>query len=183
MNILYYDLETSGLDYSKHAIHEISGIVEVDGHIEERFTLYCNPNYGEIDKKALEVSNKTLDIVSWYPEINETYRELHRILSTYGKFTLCGYNNSSFDDKFLRRFLELNSAKYTNYFYINSLDTMTLATAALLNERDYLINFKLSTVCEYIGIELDNDRLHTSEYDTELIYSLWKHIHCNISKE
>ncbi len=33
MKILYYDLETTGVKYWKNGIHQIAGMVEIDGEI------------------------------------------------------------------------------------------------------------------------------------------------------
>ena len=40
MKLLFFDLETTGTDYRKHAIHQISGEIVIDGEIKERFNYH-----------------------------------------------------------------------------------------------------------------------------------------------
>lgn len=42
--ILFYDLETTGVMYWKNGIHQISGIIDIDGEIKETFNFKMQPN-------------------------------------------------------------------------------------------------------------------------------------------
>ncbi len=44
MKVLFFDLETTGTLVSRHGIHQISGMVVIDGEIREKFNLHVRPN-------------------------------------------------------------------------------------------------------------------------------------------
>lgn len=44
MKILYYDLETTGVKYWKNGIHQIAGMIEIDGEIVEAFNFNVQPH-------------------------------------------------------------------------------------------------------------------------------------------
>jgi DNA polymerase-3 subunit epsilon len=37
MKYFFFDLETTGTKYWKNGIHQISGLIEIDGEIKEKF--------------------------------------------------------------------------------------------------------------------------------------------------
>ena len=85
------------------------------------------------------------------------------------KFFLVGYNNAAFDNQFLRGFFLQNADKYFgSWFWANTLDVMVLATDYLMDIRPDMENFKLSTVAETLGVQVDGDSLHNALYDIEL---------------
>ena len=57
MKLLFFDLETTGTNPARHGIHQISGIVEIDGVEQERFDFKVRPNpKAEILDEALAVT-------------------------------------------------------------------------------------------------------------------------------
>ena len=44
MKILFFDLETTGVKFWKNGIHQISGIVDIDGQEIESFDIKLRPN-------------------------------------------------------------------------------------------------------------------------------------------
>lgn len=82
---------------------------------------------------------------------------------------MVGYNNAAFDNQFLRGFFLQNNDKFFgSWFWANSMDVMVLATVYLANKRTEMENFKLSTVAETLGVQVDGDSLHNAMYDIEL---------------
>lgn len=49
--ILFYDIETTGLDSKKNGIHQISGMLQIDRKIVKEFNLRFCP-YGEVEEQA-----------------------------------------------------------------------------------------------------------------------------------
>ena len=93
------------------------------------------------------------------------------------KFFLVGYNNASFDNSFFRAFFVQNNDNYFgSWFWSNSLDAMVLASNFLINERNNMIDFKQSTVAKYLGIEVDETKLHDAEYDVNLMIQIFKKV-------
>lgn len=102
MKILYYDLETTGVKYWKNGIHQIAGMVEIDGEIVETFNFNVQPHPKcIIEPEALKVGNVTLEQVQAYPAMEIVYKQFVKILAKYvdkfnkkDKFFLCGICDS-----------------------------------------------------------------------------------------
>lgn len=117
MKLLFFDLETTGTYPGKHGIHQMSGMIVIDGEIKEKFDFKVRPNpQAEILDEALEVAGVTRDQILAYPPMGEVYHQfVDGILAKYvdrynktDKFFLVGYNNASFDNQFLRGFFLQN---------------------------------------------------------------------------
>lgn len=183
MKILFFDLETTGLLPNRHGIHQISGEIVIDGVTKETFDFKVKPNpKAEIVKEALDVAGVTVEQVLSYPDMGDVFNDFIKILEKYvnrydkkDKFFLAGYNNSNFDNNFLRGwFLQNNDKYFGSWFWSNTIDVMILATPHLANARAGMENFKLPTVASYMGIEVNESDLHNASYDvylTKLIYN------------
>lgn len=188
MKILFFDLETTGTLVNKHGIHQISGIVVIDGEVKESFNFHVRPNpKAEILQEALDVAGVTKEQVLAYPPMEQVYNEFVAMLSKYvdrynrqDKFFLAGYNNSSFDNQFLRGWFVQNGDKYFgSWFWANALDVMVLATPYLANQRAQMENFKQGTVAKTLGIEVDDSKLHDALYDIEVCKAIYDKV-CRI---
>lgn len=174
---LFFDFETTGLDWLKNAIHQMYFEIEVDGVIKEKVELKVRPHVlAIIEKSALDIAGVTEDEIMQYPPMEDVYNKLIKILSKYvnrfdkkDKMFLVGYNNKAFDDFFFRQFFKLNNDPYYgSWFWSHSLDVMCTATEYLLERRPNMINFKLKTVAKELGIDVDEEKLHDAAYDCEL---------------
>lgn len=176
--ILFYDLETTGTMFWKNGIHQLSGILEIDGEVKESFNFKMQPNPNAvIEDSALKVANVTREDLSGYELTMITgYQKFIQMLSKYvdkfdkkDKIFLCGFRNTGFDDPFLNAFFKQNGDDYFfSWFWGNSLDVNVLATQKFKDIRSTLKDFKLSTVAKIVGIEVDDTRLHDALYDVEL---------------
>ena len=182
MKIFYFDLETTGTNPGKHGIHQISGMIEIDGKVMEEFDFHVQPNpRAIIEDAALAVGGVTKEQIMSYPEMGVVYNQLVTMLSKYvdkydknDKFFLCGYNNAAFDNQFLRGFFLQNGDMYFgSWFWSNSIDVMVLATVYLLGKRTRMENFKLSTVAATVGIDVKTDDLHNAIYDIYLTRGIY----------
>jgi len=181
--LLIYDLETTGLDPKENAIHQISGIIIIDGKIKENFNLRVAPHAGAvIEQKALDVGNVTEEQIMAYPPNILVHKELLKILKPYvnkynkkDKFHLIGFNNSHFDNPFFRAFFKLcGDEYYGSWFWPDTPDVMCLASDYLRNERSEMKNFQLRTVAEYLGIKVEEEKLHDAVYDVYLTLEIYK---------
>jgi DNA polymerase-3 subunit epsilon len=185
--LFFYDLETTGTRYWKNGIHQISGVIEIDGEIKERFNFKVKPNENcLIEEESLKIANVTIAQISTYTTMKEVFNKLISILSKYvnkfdkkDKFHLVGYNNSSFDNQFLRAFFVQNNDNYFgSWFWSDSIDVMILASNKLMQvgSRSKMIDFKQSSVAKYFGIKVDESKLHDAEYDIDICIQIFKFI-------
>ena len=173
----FYDLETTGLDYTKHGIQQIAGAIEVNGEIDFQFDWTLRPFTGkEINAEALGVTGKTEEQIRAYEDPKKVYARLMRQLSRYvdryartEKIHLIGFNNARFDNDFLRQFFMDNDDMYFgSWFFADSPDVMCLASQYLIDRRWQMPNFKLATVAKELGIDVDSAELHDAQYDIYL---------------
>lgn len=177
MKIMYFDLETTGVKHWKNGIHQISGVIEIDGVVQEKFDFKVQPNpKAVIESDALKVGGVTEEQVKAYPEMTVVHKQLITMLSKYvakfakqDKFFLAGYNSAHFDEDFLRAFFTQNGdAYFGSWFWAGSLDVMVLALEALKHKRHLMKDFKLMTVAREFGITIDEAKLHDAVYDVML---------------
>jgi DNA polymerase-3 subunit epsilon len=192
MKILFFDLETTGLKPEKNGIHQISGIIEINGEVKETFDFKVQPNSKSIiEPEALKVANVTTEQVMAYPPMLEIYKQFTDLLGKYcdkfdknDKFYLCGYNNASFDNNFLRGFFLQNGDNYFgSWFWNNSIDVMVLATYFLMPKRHEMLDFRLKTVAKTLEIEVEESKLHDAFYDIQLTKQIYDKIHKIIWKK
>lgn len=183
MKLLFFDLETTGVNPGKNGIHQISGMIEIDGIEQERFNFYVQPNpKAIIEEQALAVAGVTREQVMAYPTMRDVYNQFIAMLGKYvdkydkqDKFFLVGYNNASFDNQFLRGFFLQNGDNYFgSWFWANSIDVMVLASHHLASRRQEMENFKLATVAKFMGIKVDDEALHDAFYDIYLTREIYK---------
>lgn len=182
MKLLFFDLETTGTLVNKHGIHQISGMVVIDGEVKETFNLHVQPNpQALIEPAALEVGGVTEAQIKAYPLMGVIYNQFVDMLSKYAdrynkkdKFFLVGYNNASFDNQFLRAWFIQNGDKFFgSWFWANSIDVMVMATPYLADQRADMENFKQGTVAKTLGIAIDDSKLHDALYDIEVCKAIY----------
>lgn len=183
MKLMFYDLETTGLDYATCGIHQVAGaIVEYDEKSNgikflDHFDLKMKPHKGKkVYKAALDVGGITVDDIQSYPEPLDVFGKFLGYLTKHvnkfnpdDKMFLVGYNNMHFDNPFLRQwFTDCGERYFGSFFWSNSIDIMSEASRVLLQFRPYMPNFKLSTVAKMFGVKVEEDKLHDGMYDIRL---------------
>ena len=180
---IYYDLETTGLDFRKNGIHQIAGIIEVNDVEVDNFNFLVQPNpKAQINPKALELCGVTLEQVQNYAPMKEVHRRLTETLARYvnrfdrkQKAHLVGFNNRKFDDNFLRAWFSQCGDKYFgSWFWPNTIDVMGLASEYLIYARPDMKNFKLKTLAKHFGIPVEPEKLHTGDYDVLLTRRIYE---------
>lgn len=180
--LFVFDVETTGLQYWRHCIYKLSGMIVIDGEVKEYFNFKIQPRFtATIDKTALELAGLNVHDVLRYPPREITHRKLIEIMSKYvdkynknDKLHLVGYNNASFGNQFLRSFfIQCEDRYFGSWFWGDSIDVMVLASLHLMDKRFLMPNFELTTVAEQLGMVVDLEKLHNTEYNIALIYEMY----------
>lgn len=183
--ILYFDVETTGLDSKKCALIQIGGIIEIDGEIKEEINLTMSPTEeDEIDESALAVIGKTRIELFEYRNQIEVYSLFKKILEKYvdkydktDKFKLVAHN-IQFDFNFLMEWARKNQDNYLGSLidYKQQFCTFRVFQAlkflGLIENQDKLSNNKLQTLCDFLGIKLDD--AHDAMADITATMKLYK---------
>lgn len=176
MKQVFIDVETTGVKHWRNSVHQISGGVYIDNELKETFDFKVRPHEkSTIEEEALEIGGLTKEQVLAYPHRSEVYPKFCEILNRYvdkfnrqDKFFFCAYN-AHFDNAFVRAFFKQCGDNYFgSYFWSNNIDVMVLAAEYLKHERDQMKNFKLMTVAEHLGIEIEQEKAHDGFYDIEI---------------
>lgn len=180
----FFDLETTGLDHTVNAIHQLSGCIEIDDTVVEEFNFKMRPWDGAIiEPKALETCNVDLETIMAYEPEEEVFKKFMAMVQRYvkkfdkkDKMYMIGFNNAAFDNRWLRRWYEMNMRDdyFNSFFWGNTLDVMVLASEYLLEKRVGMENFKLMNVARACGIEIDESKLHDAQYDIELTRNVYR---------
>jgi len=185
MKILYFDTETTGLDENVHDIIQIAGVIEIDGEIKEKFNYKIKPfNMSEVSYEALETNGFTLDAINKFDAPDEVLRKLIVLMGQYvdrfdpaDKFYPAGYN-VQFDLNFLRAFFEKNNDKFFgSWFYWRPIDPLPVLYLFETLGKIHLPNYKLTTVCELLGIEF---KAHDAFEDIEATMKVIDYVRENI---
>lgn len=76
MKLFFFDIETTGVMHWKNGIHQISGIIEIDGEIKESFDFKVKPNpKAIIEPEALKVSGIMEEQLLDYPKCKLYFRK------------------------------------------------------------------------------------------------------------
>lgn len=184
MKQIWIDTETGGLDPVNSALLQLAGFIIIDGEFKEYFNIRIQqPPNKIIEPKALEVHK--LDPNEGVP-LFRAYLDFISILEKYiskfdadDKLQIFGYG-VKFDVDFLRQFfLDNNDKFFGSYFWHPPVCVMTLAANKLSSIRYKLPNFKLTTLCEYFNIDIDN--AHDALADitaTHALYERLENIEC-----
>jgi len=184
LKMCFIDTETSGTDYKKNALLQLSGIIEIEGQVKEEFNFYIKPfPFDEIIDESLTINNFTKEMIYNPPfmEPKKIQKEFTLILEKYvnrydkyDKLFLCGYNSHSFDSPFLRYFFEkCGDNFFGSYFWHPGIDMMLVFARLLINKREQFENFKLPTIAKYCGLNVDPNNMHDAMYDVKLTRDLW----------
>ena len=166
--VLWVDTETTGLNPAKCTVHQVAGMIMVDGKLQEEFNLMFRPAEGAVvEKGALQVSGLTLeDVNSRDLSSFDAYTIFDNLLCTYvnkfskeDKFVLAAYN-ANFDAGFLNAWYNTHGNKY--FFGLCQggayLDPLQMALLLEIKEGEKIFrpDRKLVTVAKHYGVKLDN---------------------------
>lgn len=185
MKIIFFDTETTGIDPKVNGMHQLAGEIVIDDKVVDKFDYRIDPFDGcVIDKEAMAISNTTsLDLMKYSKEFKICYM-IDSLMQKHldfndkkDKFYLAGWRAPEFDVKFLQAFFQRNyflKDVYNSYFWSNPIDVKTLATQYLIEQRTEIESFSLAPVAKYLGIEVEESKLHSAAYDAYLCRKVYE---------
>lgn len=155
-DVVVFDFETTGLEYSKNEIIEIGAVKLKNGEIVETFSCFVKPKQS-IPEEITKLTNITNDMVKDAYTIDKVIPDFYKFC--YG-CVIIAYN-IDFDYKFLN----FQATKLGYKFNNRQIDAMYLARLNVAGAK----NFKLSSICAKLGVSLEgahraiNDTIATAE--------------------
>lgn len=181
----YYDVETSGLDASKTAIYELSYMLLNEHKEEETGGIIKMTPYGfELEEKAMEMAKKrySIDEMFNFQSQKSGYESLLTILDAnvdkfdpMDKLIPVGYN-IAFDNSHLWEFFKRNNNNFLgSYFHFPGIDiSCDVISYFVRNNMQIPKSKKLSDIAKTLGIQVEEDKLHSSHYDLFLTIEIHK---------
>ena len=186
MKTIYVDVETSGLDAQNDQITELAAVYEDDNGKKSVFNMYCKlPEGKTLDPKVIEITGITDEMlkakgVSEKKLYTEFIAWIRKLINPYDKKDKAIFSayNAAFDCLFLRELFKRNDDNYFgSWFYSCVLDVMaTVAIAKQLGVFPDLVNYKLKTVADYMGVKLE--KAHSALHDIQATI----HVHKTLIK-
>jgi len=167
-NILFYDLETNGLDYYTTGIMQIT-ILEKNGNI--LINEYVYPFDKRVDGCAIHnITEETLKINNAI-ETNELLVKMKNIIrEKYNRESvyLIAYNNFGYDQNILENNFKVCNIKMPlNWYFI---DLFPIIKEMFPNMQP---NYKLKTIYEHLCGPVDNLNFHSSLTDTLCLHKIY----------
>ena len=171
---IFVDVETTGLDPSRHSVVQIAALAVCKGKIVEEFNAFCQPNEGrEIDQRALQVNGFTAEKLFSFEEHVVVAKKFFDFLDKYAvqkypeQLIFCGWN-ARFDFNFIMSFLDLNHYSHVKiYFDEDYLDIKQFAVQEV-----NLPHYRLGEVAKKLGLSVSENELHDGIYDIRLTYQI-----------
>jgi len=193
-SLVYYDVETTGLDPKTAGIVQISMMFEKNGEVVDVYDsmIDCSKYTRDVSiaQKALDINGVKLEEISTFPSPQQVVAEIGaKLMKNYkdNKVKLCGFNNTSFDKYFLQELYNQTDYDYDIFYHYKQIDVFeALKALQYLGLMKATWNQRLVTFIEGYGLDtVDNieKKAHNSLYDVqmtrELFYYIKKELKCS----
>jgi len=196
--ILFTDTETTGVDekdqdgytllaHEVHSIIELSGIIDIDGKMVDKFQLYARPKEGDpVSAEALNKNGRTKEEIASFPPQVEMYKRFIEILGKWvdpmdkeDKLWFVAFGpgrGAGFDNEFLRSlFADQGDVYFGSWFWVPYIDIMQLAGIVLMESggRELMPNMKLASLAYQLGIQTKEENFHDGLYDSRIMRMIY----------
>lgn len=159
-----FDIETSGLYNEFDDLIEFAGLKVKNNHIIDKIDFFVKPKkpISEFIAQKTHITNDIL--IEKGIELNKA---LEKISSWVKDTVLIAHNGINFDYRFLNKKLEQSKMPLLANPII---DTMQLSKYI----NTVLFYHNLGAICHYFKIEYNDAIAHRADFDTEVLYEVWK---------
>jgi DNA polymerase-3 subunit epsilon len=186
MKIVFFDVETTGVDIENSAIIQIGAILDIDGEEVDNIDIKIRPHDGaSVSQEALNVTGITMEDLLENPERISPKEAYRKFLNFCGfppqvyannRILASGYNAMGFD---MPMFINLGRRAGDQYSYAKFhwpvIDVAAIAAGHLAKSRHTMKNFKLMTVAERLGISTDG-QAHDALFDVRVTRGIYYEI-------
>lgn len=183
---VFLDVETTGLDDTRHNVWEI-GVIHRDGQQDTEYLWHVRPNMRIADAQALRINRyyertttraPRKDAVNLAdgsePAWSNPYRVASQLAQLLDGATVVGAN-PDYDYRFLRRFLADRGQAWTARRLV---DIRAMAAGWLLaHTGSYPASWRSSEISRAIGVDPDDHERHTALGDARWVRGLWDALH------
>ena len=169
--LVFVDLETTGLDQERHGIIEIGCIFETDGQREaEDFQALANPGNVEHSEEAAKIHNISQETIAAAPSL---YEVLQRFDSRCANEAIISGWNTKFDEAFLYKAYQRYGIPWRFDYHI--FDVWSLyKRSQLLGQLPADLHLGLGTVAQHYNIVRENEDHHRALTDIEWTWRLYR---------
>lgn len=181
MKLIFLDIETTGIPCPASGLIQLSGAIEIGGEFKEQFNFLMRPFPDDVvSDEALTVNGATRTELAGYDDPRLDFEQFVGLLGKYvdrydrsDKFHLVAYN-ARFDAEHLRAWFEKCGDRFFgSWFFHPSIDVMSVAAVVLIRHRADISDYRLVTLAEVMGLDVDRDAVHDALYDAELTRQLF----------
>ncbi len=166
--ILFIDTVTTGMNPERCGIYRLGGIYTENGVEKKRFEFRMRPfRNARMSDQSLWIGNETRASLLDYKDESEVFAsfveflgEIIDIKNPHDKAYLAGFNSSAFDVPFLKELFHRNgNNRFRDFFYVQTIDIMSLSAFALMNVRSRMPDFYLETAARFLEVPVkDNEK-------------------------
>jgi DNA polymerase III epsilon subunit-like protein len=169
--LVFVDLETTGLDVEQHGIIEIGCIFETDGKREAKdFQSLANPGEVEHANEAAEVHNISREAIAAAPPLDEVLRQFDS--RCVDEAILSGWN-TKFDEAFLYKAYQRYGLPWRFDYHI--FDVWSLyKRLQLIRKLPADLHLGLGTIAQHYNIVRDGEDHHRALTDIEWTWRLYR---------
>ena len=169
--LVFIDLETTGLDAERHGIIEIGGIFETDGTRDtEDFQALANPGNVEYSTDAAEVHRIPADTIAAAPPLEQVLRQFDSRCANQA--ILSGWN-TKFDEAFLYKAYQRYGIPWRFDYHI--FDVWSLyKRLQLVGKLPTDLRLGLGTIAKHYHVIRDGEDHHRALIDVEWTWRLYR---------
>lgn len=169
--LVFVDLETTGLDPDRHGIIEIGCIFETDGQRESNdFESLANPGDVEHSEEAAKVHNISREAIAAAPPLEEVLRSFD---SRCAKDAIISGWNTKFDELFLYKAYQRCGIPWRFDYHI--FDVWSLyKRLQLIGQLPADMHLGLGTIAEHYKITQEGEDHHRALADIEWTWRLYR---------
>ena len=181
MKVLWFDVETTGLDPVKNDIITLAMIIEIDGEVKDFKYIKMQPtNFDNIEDQALKVNGVTREELKNFMTPKQAHQEIKGFLGQFvdpfdrnDKYQPAGYN-VGFDVGFLAEFFKKVGDKYFgSWIDYHKLDVSSIVQLLALKNNLKLDKYRLLNVANHFGVKIEaHDALSDIEATREVCYKI-----------